>query len=156
LDFYKLNLNLRSEIESLILKGMNLKQHVLIIIFLIVSSCMNTTTAPSYEYADGSANLYIITTKQIKYIPVKPEESSSGVYSGGEPKTVALTSAQYKTLQTLFEKAIRNEDAHIKNRVMMSAIVSSISSDHKKQCILTPGSEDIAVIEQALKSIVGN
>jgi hypothetical protein len=38
---------------------------------------------------------------------------------------------------------------------MMSAIVSSISSDDKKQCILKPGSEDIAAIEQALKSIVG-
>jgi len=129
---------------------------ILLSLLILATSCMNTTTAPSYEYADGSANLYIITTNQVKYIPVKPEESSSGVYSAGEPKTVTITAAQYKMLQTVFEKAISNKDDHTQNRVMMSAIVSSISPDDKKQCILKPGSEDIAAIEQTLKSMVKN
>jgi hypothetical protein len=109
----------------------------------------------NYEYADGNANVYVITPTELKYIPVTPEESSSGTYSGGEPKNIAISPAQFQTLEALFESALNNTSTHIENRVMMSGLVSRTGSN-KKQCILKPGSEGIAAIEKALKSIVGN
>jgi hypothetical protein len=64
-------------------------QRVVFILFILftVTACMSTST---YQYADGSANVYRIKPDSLEYIPVKPEESSTGMYSGGEPKKVAL------------------------------------------------------------------
>lgn len=123
------------------------------VLLIIATACM--TTPANYEYADGNANVYVITPIELKYIPVTPEESSSGTYSGGEPKNIAITPAQFQTLEALFENALSNTETHMENRVMMSGLVSRTGSN-KKQCILKPGSEDIAAIEKALKSIVGN
>lgn len=110
----------------------------------------------TYEYADGSSNLYRLTETELRYVAVVAEESSSGSYSGGggENKIVAITLIQYNTLQSLFEKAIRNTRAHTQNRVMMSSIVSSIAANEKKQCILKPGSAEMKEIESALKDIL--
>ena len=108
----------------------------------------------TYEYADGSSNLYRLTETELRYVAVVAEESSSGSYSGGENKIVPITLIQYNTLQSLFEKAIRNTRAHTQNRVMMSSIVSSIAANEKKQCILKPGSAEMKEIESALKDIL--
>jgi len=121
------------------------------VLLIIATSCM--TTPANYEYADGNANVYVITPTELKYIPVTPEESSSGTYSGGEPKNIAISPAQFQTLEALFESALKNKDAHIENRVMMSGLVSRTGSN-KKQCILKPGSQDIKTIEEALKKIL--
>lgn len=107
-----------------------------------------------YEYSDGSANVYVIQPTVLKYIPVKPEESSTGFYSGGEPKTVTLTPAQYKTLHDLFEKTFEQTQAHMQDRIKTSGLVSSISGDDKKQCILKPNSAEIIAIESALAAII--
>ena len=40
-------------------------------------------TQSLYEYADGSANLYSLNGNTLSYDPVRPEESSTGTYSGG-------------------------------------------------------------------------
>jgi metal-dependent hydrolase (beta-lactamase superfamily II) len=113
---------------------------------------MNTT--PHYEYSDGNSNLYILTSTELKYIPVKPENSSSGVYDGGEAKTVTVTSNQFTELQTLLEKVLNQSSIHIENRVMMSGQIKRVDSNSKKQCIIKPGSPEIAQIEQALKNIL--
>lgn len=110
----------------------------------------------SYEYADGSSNLYRITETELKYVAITAVESSSGSYSGGKNKTVSLTSSQYNSLQSLFERAIKNTDVHIQNRIMMSSIVSSITANDKKQCILKPGCAEMKEIESYLKEILGN
>ncbi len=122
-------------------------------ILLIVTACMNTPA--NYEYADGNANVYVITPTELRYIPVTPIESSSGSYSGGEPKTITLNATQFQSLAALFESAFSNTDTHIENRVMMSGLVSRTGTS-KKQCILKPGSPDITAIEAALKKVLGN
>jgi len=120
------------------------------VLLIIAVACMNTA---NYEYADGNANVYVITPTELKYIPVTPEESSSGTYSGGEPKNIAISPTQFQTLEALFESALNNTGTHIENRVMMSGLVSRTGSN-KKQCILKPGSPDIKLIEEALKKIL--
>jgi hypothetical protein len=36
-------------------------------------------------YIDKNNNTYKITESEVEYIPIKASESSSGMYSGGEP-----------------------------------------------------------------------
>jgi hypothetical protein len=50
----------------------------------------NTENGPLFQYADGAANLYLLRADSLEYRPVTPAESSTGIYSGGEPKTVPV------------------------------------------------------------------
>jgi hypothetical protein len=111
-------------------------------------------TQPQYEYSDGNSNLYVLTASELKYIPVKPENSSSGMYSGGDAKSKNITSSQYDELHTLFEEVFTKTVIHIENRVMMSGQITSVEGSTKKKCILKPSSPEIAQIEEALKNIL--
>jgi len=56
---------------------------------------MATSPAPwTLSYGDGSANVYRLSQAggvvHFEYVPVRPEESSTGHYSGGEPKQADL------------------------------------------------------------------
>jgi hypothetical protein len=50
-------------------------------------------------YDDGSANRYTFSQRsaeggvEFEYVPVRPEESSTGTYSGGEPASARLAAA---------------------------------------------------------------
>jgi hypothetical protein len=58
-----------------------------------------------YGYADGSGNRYEIGPEIIVYHPVTPAESSTGIYSGGEPFSAAIGPAQYREIVYLLEAA---------------------------------------------------
>jgi hypothetical protein len=111
---------------------------------------MNEST--HYEYADGSANVYVITATTLEYIPVKPEESSTGFYSGGTPETVSITHEQFDDIVTLLQKAIDNETIHIADRMKMSGLILVISGKQVKQHIITPQCKEQLDIEALLKS----
>jgi len=57
------------------------------------------------DYADGSANQYHFEQRSrdsplsFRYVPVRPEESSTGMYSGGEPRQGRLTAGQARELK---------------------------------------------------------
>ena len=108
-----------------------------------------------YEYADGNGNLYVITRGNLSYVPVKPEESSSGTYSGGNPKTVSLTSEQFELIREALEKGIKSNNL-IRDRVKMSGAISIVNGKDKTQYILAPGSAEIQHIESLLKEIIRN
>lgn len=106
---------------------------------------------PRLMYADGSANRYEISSTELKYIPVKPEESSTGMYSGGEPAQIALSNEQYSQLKNLFESALAQTDQHIPDRIKTSGLVAV----GEYQAILKPGSALKAEIESKLKNLLG-
>lgn len=107
-----------------------------------------------YDYADGNGNLYTISSTTITYAPVKPEESSSGVYSGGEPKTRNITSEQFEAFHILMNNAISNTSTHINERVKMSGVISVVVGKERKQYILQPGCADLTAIELFLKKML--
>jgi hypothetical protein len=107
-----------------------------------------------YEYSDGSANRYVITQTTMEYIPVKPEESSTGMYSGGEPKTVSISKEQFDSVAKLFEAAFQNTNTHISERPKMSGLIVSRTNDKSQQAILKPGSEEKKAIESLLKTML--
>ena len=45
-------------------------------------------------YSDGAGNKYEIRDGRLSYDPVTPERSSTGTYSGGDPRTAQLDEAQ--------------------------------------------------------------
>lgn len=57
------------------------------------------------DYSDGSANQYHFEQRSkdaavsFRYVPVRPEESSTGMYSGGEPRQGRLTAGQAHELK---------------------------------------------------------
>ncbi len=108
----------------------------------------------NYQYADGNGNVYILTSSTLEYIPVKPEESSSGFYSGGEAKTVSISTEESNTLQSLFEKGMKNSAIQIQERVKMSGIITHMSGDQQNKYILKPGSAELTAIENRLKEII--
>jgi hypothetical protein len=56
----------------------------------------------SITYRDGSANAYHFrgdgNAGSFEYVPVKPEHSSTGMYSGGDPRSDALGAKPVATL----------------------------------------------------------
>jgi hypothetical protein len=112
---------------------------------------MNTT---SYQYSDGNANVYIITPDTLEYVPVKPNESSTGFYSGGVPKKVMLTANQFQHLVALIEAAMKNTDAHIPERIKGSGAIKTLTGSEKHSIFLKPGSVELGKIEAALKELL--
>lgn len=115
-------------------------------------SCMNNPV--QYEYADSNGNRYHINSAELEYIPVTPAESSSGIYSGGEPKTVSISPGDYKTLHEIFQKAINNQEIHILNRVMMSGSIRITESSETTRYLIQPGCKEQIDIESTLKGIL--
>jgi hypothetical protein len=113
-------------------------------------------TPSQYEYSDGSANRYVITQTTVEYIPVKPEESSTGMYSGGEPKSITITADQFNSLAKTFDLAFKNTNAHMSDRPKMSGLITSISRNATNKAILKPNSEEKQAIEEALRKVLAN
>lgn len=113
-------------------------------------------TQPTYTYADGSANLYILTPTTLEYDPVTPEESSTGMYSGGEPKTVTITGEQFASIKALLESAIKNPSVHIKDRTKTSGAISVKQGTNEKKFIIAPGCAEQIAIETLVKSVISN
>lgn len=112
---------------------------------------MNSTT---YQYSDGSANVYIIKSDSLEYVPIKAEQSSTGFYSGGDPKKVALKTEDFRNLRAVLEAARAKHEIHIPDRIKTSGMITTFSGTEKTQFILTPGCKEITVIEGELKRLL--
>jgi hypothetical protein len=126
----------------------------LILLLLINFSCMKTDHR--YVYADGSANRYIITADSLAYDPVTPAESSTGTYSGGDPKIVSISASQFAAITQLFDEAVANKTVHIEDRIKTSGAISIVKGDVRTQIILAPGSSEKEAIESLLKQILAD
>lgn len=92
--------------------------------FLTCLSLTLMSVQMQYEYADGSGNVYHLTTSSLKYIPVTPDRSSSGRYSGGEPKEVKISEKEFARLSAALEGAIANASIQQQEREMMTGLIT--------------------------------
>lgn len=71
----------------------------------------------SISYSDGSANRYVFNADgdgaHFEYKPVRPEQSSTGTYSGGAPRSGRLAAAQLARLREM----VTNLEADLSLRV---------------------------------------
>lgn len=71
--------------------------------------------------ADGSGNVYYCEhaangAARFEYRPVRPENSSTGTYSGGDPKSGPLAPEQVEALWRQVEAAVARTADHVANR----------------------------------------
>jgi hypothetical protein len=112
-------------------------------------------TSPSeYHYADGSGNRFVVAPSSIQYIPVTPKESSSGIYSGGEPKSATITRKQFEELSDLFDKGLGNLAAQQDDRAMMTGMITKVNANDSITVVLKPKSTEKLAIEERLKRLV--
>ena len=102
-----------------------------------------------YIFFDGSRNKYVITENSLEYIPIKPEESSSGTYSGGEYVKKNLTEDEYKSIDKLLNKAIMDKE----NQTDEMAKGNPIIKFEDKSYILKMNSELAKQVSGLLKNI---
>ncbi|MEM7102560.1 MAG: hypothetical protein AAF502_05445 [Bacteroidota bacterium] len=86
-----------------------------------------TMSTLTYHYIDGSNNQYIITPDTISYKPMTPELSSSGTYSGGEPKDKKISPELYEQISKAFQSAKAAKWEHIEKRQMGSGMVKAFT-----------------------------
>src|SRR3990172_8087771 len=88
---------------------------VLIVVLSLSSFVMKTKT---YTYIDGNNNDYVITKDSINYIPITPEKSSSGIYSGGESKKIKITKEQFAKIEGMMKAIQKDKKSHADKREM--------------------------------------
>ena len=82
---------------------------------------MNDTT---YSYYDAARSKYILNGDTIEYIPVKPVESSSGIYDGGQYTKKEIMAADRDKLLFLFKKASTTKKAQTDKYIKPNAVVN--------------------------------
>lgn len=105
----------------------------------------------SFDYIDGNANKYSISTEEIIYDPITPAESSTGTYSGGEPYTVNISLTEFEVLQETAMNCINKKEGLIEDRKMGSGTL--IVQPGSKTFIFDMNSTQKKEMEEAIKSV---
>jgi hypothetical protein len=109
------------------------------------------------RFSDGSGNHYSFDSEgadsvgHLVYKPVTPEQSSSGVYSGGEPADVALSVEQNAELWKRLATLHANEAIHAQSRAMGTGAFDTNGPEGAVRFVIRMGpelSEFVAFVEQ--------
>lgn len=103
-----------------------------------------------YLYQDGAGNLYEISPTSIVYSPVRPENSSTGFYSGGKPASAIITPAQFDSLEKIFLNAIQNHSESDGARAKGTGL---LALPNNKKYVFPMHSPEQKQIETALLSV---
>lgn len=97
---------------------------------------------PEISIFDGNNNSYKLFRSNsdekitIRYEPVKPSQSSSGVYNGGSVKESHLGEEQFKKILKIILELIENKDCHSERRKMGTFLLKYQSSEMKAKAII--------------------
>ncbi len=91
--------------------------------YIVIDSIILIDTPEKIVYNDGNANAYIINTNNFKYDPVTTMESSSGTYSGGEPKNFEISNSQFNEIFIRAEQVVTNDNIKIDTRQMGTGFI---------------------------------
>jgi hypothetical protein len=127
----------------------------IILILLLLNLLINCKTmkTTSLEYADGSGNIYKLNKNSIEYIPVKPENSSSGFYSGGVAAKKEISEQQFLEIEKLFIEIFDKKEIQIENRIKTSGVLT-IVRNKKNHTIIISKSPKQTQIETELKKLL--
>jgi hypothetical protein len=109
-----------------------------------------------YKYADGSGNLYIIGADSIDYRPMTREQSSSGMYDGGNPRKVKLDPRQYQAISVMLDRALSHPDNNRIDRTKGTGVILKPDKDRPIQRrVVSYNSQERQEIEALLDLLVG-
>lgn len=114
-----------------------------------------TIAYPDFDYADGNGNLFSVTQTKLSYKPITKEMSSSGFYSGGEPKVVSLTFLQKKKLEKAFQKMTKAPSNELeKDRLKGTGVLKFKTQEEEKIFIFQHNSPLKESFEKLLHSFL--
>ncbi|MEZ4990661.1 MAG: hypothetical protein R2824_09625 [Saprospiraceae bacterium] len=105
------------------------------------------------KYVDFNNNVYTIAGGKLHYAPMKVENSSSGIYSGGDEQLITLSEEQ---LAMIGEKAQAIADTlslHLEQRQMLTAVLFVGEGEDRKKFIVAR-SELQGGLEKLLKDLM--
>lgn len=109
----------------------------------------------TYNYFDGSGNHYTITLGMIRYDPVRKENSSSGLYSGGKPARAAITQEQFESILKQIDSIEKDATIRKSNREKGTGMISIAFSQELRKFIFSKG-QKMEVLEKMLKEMLGS
>ncbi len=128
-------------------------KRLLFALFLISAFKINAQI--SFMYSDKNMNTYSIKETELKYDPTQKEESSSGLYNGGEPKIKIITPHELNKISVLFEEALSDSLSHEKGRQMGTGLFIRYNKTKvDKKIIIKYDSEMQKKIEETLKGLL--
>ncbi len=98
-------------------------------------------------FADGSGNQYTVTSAEksgearLVYNPVTPEQSSSGVYSGGTPADAQISAENTSELWRQVDALAQNTKRHAKGRSMGSGSFRTKTPAGDTRFLMSMGAE---------------
>jgi hypothetical protein len=130
-----------------------IKRFAVILFFTFL--CVRMHSQVSYMYSDGNMNSFTVKEFEVRYDPVQKEESSSGMYSGGEQKAVVITPHQLNKLSALFEEIISDSTCHQNKRSMGSGLLIRYNKTTvEKKVIIKFKSEQLEKIDSGLRELL--
>lgn len=118
-----------------------------------LSPNLTNQSMDTIRLADRNNNKYLITSEALKYHPISEAESSSGVYSGGEAKEIAISAAQWQQVQTMAQAIVDNTASHTETRQMLTSVLKMSNGLHKQSHILNQ-SEELDALVTYLNSLL--
>lgn len=108
---------------------------------------------PALRYQDQNNNVYLIQEDKLTYSPIKPEQSSSGQYSGGKPASKQLNETEITQIFALVKQIVKKTNLHVSQRRMMTAILACQLEQDWQRFTLSP-SELRTQLETTLKAVL--
>lgn len=121
---------------------------IIIITFFLISC--KETTMNKIIVSDGSGNTYTISKELIEYSPVRPENSSSGVYSGGEPFKKKISSSDYKKIEKAINTIYDTKAIRLSHRTMGSMQITRMNSNRPETIIIESQTKEAIVLQKIL------
>lgn len=122
-----------------------------LILVLLLTNC-KSAAVKSIQYSDQNNNRYSITSSSLKYDPITPNESSSGVYSGGDPVQVVLSREDYNNILNLAERIMETSEGKDVKREMLTSVLV-ISEEGKTRQAILKRSDERSELEDLLQKL---
>ncbi|MDF1694540.1 MAG: hypothetical protein P1U56_01825 [Saprospiraceae bacterium] len=108
-----------------------------------------------YNFTDGSGNRYKLQDSELTYSPMTAKNSSSGIYSGGEPFTKTLGKGELIKLIDVYERAFWSEEDQTGQRSMGSGTLIKILGEEYQRIYIKMRSPSLKTINAILKTFKG-
>ena len=106
-----------------------------------------------YTFIDGSGNKYTLYNQILSYSPIKPRQSSSGIYDGGDPFERTLSKMDVLKLIDVFERSIWSDQDHSATRLMGCGTLLKELGGQSSSIYIKMNSNSLKEIEEKLASI---
>jgi len=98
--------------------------------------------------------LYFVSKEYIEYVPKKKEDSSSGVYSGGDYFKKDISLDDFLDIRKSVKNVISKPEFLIEKRVMGSGFIKIVKKNKEEIYIVKGDIDEIVELEKKLSGLI--